>query len=320
MTAHRLSLLPFLVLACLILSACGANTDKEFQGYVEGEYIYLAAPQAGYLKSLNVQRGDRVNAKQTVFAIASDPDDQAFVAAQAKAKSANEKLRNLKAPHRPSDVAILEANRQAAKAVLDLANTQLAQQESLFKQNFVSKAKIDEVRTARDQAAAQLESIKRQIASYQASLGRDAEIQSAQADWDASLAEAEQKRWLLERKLVTAPSVGEISDTYYLPGEWIAAGSPVASLLPDDHRRLRFFVPEALIAQLKMGALIEAHCDHCPQPIKAKINYISSQAEYTPPVIYSRENREKLVFRVEATPDPQQAKMLRPGLPIDVRL
>ena len=100
----------------------------------------------------------------------------------------------------------------------------------------------------------------------------------------------------------------------------MAAGAAVASLLPDARRRLRFFVPETIVGGLRTGQAIEAGCDGCAATIRATIDFIAPQAEYTPPVIYSRGSREKLVFRVEAAPAPEQAATLRPGLPIDVRL
>jgi HlyD family secretion protein len=125
---------------------------------------------------------------------------------------------------------------------------------------------------------------------------------------------------VVERKAVSAPAAGEVTETYYRPGEWVPAGAAVASLLPDNRRKLRFYVPETALAGLKPGQAVEAACDGCAQPIRASIDFIAPQAEYTPPVIYSRGSREKLVFRIEAAPAPEQAASLRPGLPVDVRL
>ncbi len=318
MNTHRTRLL--LVLATLQLAACGKETDTRFQGYVEGEYVYLSAPQAGYLKTLEAPRGSRVALDQPVFAIATDPDDQALAEAEARSGSALEKLQNLKEPRRPSEIAALEANLRAAEAAMRLARIQLQQQEQLFARKFVSQAKVDEIKSVHDQAVAQVEAAKQQIASYRTALGRQAEVRGAEADVRASAAQAAQKRWIVERKAVSAPAAGEINETYYRPGEWVPAGSPVASLLPDTRRRLRFFVPETVVATLKPGDHVEAACDGCATPISATIDFVSPQAEYTPPVIYSRGSREKLVFRVDALPVAEQATRLRPGLPVDVRL
>jgi HlyD family secretion protein len=312
------------LVACALVSflqmACSRPDDNGYPGYIEGEYLYLAAPEAGYLKTLETPRGNRVTEGQTLFAVASDPDDQALAEAEAHAGSVRETLENLKEPRRPSEIAALEANLRAAEAGLRLARIQLQQQEVLAQKNFVSKAKVDEARSSRDQAAAQVEAAKQQIATYRITLGRQAEVRGAAADLQAAHAVAAQKRWVVERKVVTAPAAGEIVETYFRPGEWVPAGSPVASLLPDTRRRLRFFVPETVVATIRPGDFIEAICDGCASPIRARIDFIAAQAEYTPPVIYSRGSREKLVFRVDAVPMPDQAPLLRPGLPVDVRL
>lgn len=316
--------LPFSLFATAVVllqpAGCSHTDDNGFQGYVEGEYLYLAAPQAGYLKTLAVPRGVRVAEGQPIFIIAADPDNQALAEAEARAGSAREKLQNLKQPRRPTEIAALAANLHAAEASLRLTRTQLQQQEMLAHQRFVSPAKVDEARSAHDQAAAQVEAARQQIATYRITLGRQAEVRGAEADFNAAAAQAAQKRWVVERKTGTAPAAGEIVETYYRPGEWVPAGSAVASLLPDTRRRLRFFVPETVVATLKPGDAVAASCDGCAAPIRAKIDFVSPQAEYTPPVIYSRGSREKLVFRVEAVPAPEQAASLRPGLPVIVSL
>lgn len=304
----------------ILLSACGRGPDASVQGYVEGEYLYLAAPQAGYLKSLDSPRGSRVNAGQMLFAVATDPDAQALAEAEARSGSAKEKLENLKAPRRAPEIAALEAQQASAVAARRLADTQLAQQEALFRQRFVAQARVDEARANRDRSVAAVEAARQQLETYRLALGRQAELRGAEADLQAAAAQAAQRRWVVERKTVTAPANGEIAETYYRPGEWVPAGAPVASLLPDSRRRLRFFVPEGAVATLKPGQAVEAHCDGCPATIRATIDFIAPQAEYTPPVIYSRGSREKLVFRVEAAPAAEQAASLRPGLPVDVSL
>lgn len=310
-----------LAAGCTALAvACGQHTPPTFQGYVEGEYVYLASAQAGYLKTLDATRGTRVRAGQQVFTLTEDPDAQALSEAEARAGAAAERLRNLAEARRAPEIAALEAQVRSAEAALRLAETQLAQQEALARRNFVAQARLDEARSTRDRSAAQLDSAREQLATYRIPLGRAAELRAAEAERDAAAAVVEQQRWRLRQKTIVAPVDGELAETYYRPGEWVAAGAPVASLLPDERRRLRFYVPETLVAQLRPGMAVEASCDGCTQVIRAAIDFVAPQAEYTPPVIYSRGSREKLVFRVEAQPVPEQAARLRPGLPVDVRL
>jgi HlyD family secretion protein len=114
-----------------------------------------------------------------------------------------------------------------------------------------------------------------------------------------------------------APEDALVENTFFNVGEWVPAGSPVVSLLPAFRVKLRFFVPEEDVAQAKIGKPVHFTCDACPPGLKATITYVSPRAEFTPPVIYSQSARTKLVFLVEARPEPAQAP-LSPGLPVAV--
>ncbi len=302
----------------LLVGGCQREEPGTFAGYIEGEYLYLSAPQGGYLASLDVARGTRVATGALVFAVAAEPETQALEEAQAGAKSAQARASNLRAPHRPSEIAVFAAQLRAAESALQLAQAQLAQQQALASRNYISAAGLDQAMAARDQAGAQVEALRGQLATLQAALGRHSEVLGAEAEAAAAASRVAQARWRLERKTVAAPVAGEIADTYFRPGEWVPAGSPVVSLLSDARRLIRFFVPETALATLRPGQLIKATCDGCPAPITAKIEFIGTQAEYTPPVIFSRESRAKLVYRIEARPDEGDAGSLRPGLPVEV--
>ena len=322
MKAFSLRFYPLLLATALaaLLAGCGKEEVVGYQGYIEGEYLYLAAPLAGYLETLPGKRGSRVAEGAAVFSIAAEPEQQGLLAAEARQAAANEKLRNLGQPRRVPEIAAMEAQLRAAQAALHLSERQMRQQEALAKKGFVSEARLDEIRAAHARDAAQVDATRQQLETYRASLGRVPEIRAAAADVDAARAQVAQSRWQVDKKSVIAPAAGEIADTYYRRGEWVPAGQPVASLLPDGLRRIRFFVPEAMVATIRIGSVIEASCDGCAAPVRGTVNFIAAQAEYTPPVIYSRGSREKLVFRVEAVPAPEQAATLRPGLPVDVQL
>lgn len=312
-------LLAAVILAAL-LAGCAKENDGAYQGYIEGEYLYLAAPQAGFLDSLQAVRGSRVAEGMPVFAIAADPEQHSLREAEAREISAREKVRNLSEPRRRTEVAAIEAQVRVAETALRLSERQLQQQEALAAKNFISSARLEEFRTAHARDADQVDAARQQLASYRATLGRQPEVRAAEADAEAARAQVAQKRWQVEKQAMTAPTAGEIAETYYRQGEWVPAGQPVVSLLPDHLRRIRFFVPEAVVAGIRLGRTVEATCDGCAAPIRGIIDFIAPLAEYTPPMVYSRGSREKLVFRVEAAPLPQQAAALRPGLPVDVRL
>ena len=307
-------------LSVSLLAACGPTEPTGFPGYIEGEFLYLAAPSAGYLDSLAVPRGSRVAAGAPVFSVAADTERQSLDEAEARVAAADARLHNLDQPRRQSEIDALAAQVRAAEAALTLSTQQVAQQEALAARGFIANARLDEVRAAQRRDTAQRDAAREQLATARATIGRAPELRAAQADAAAARAQVAQRRWQLERKVVAATVAGEVTETFYRPGEWVPPGAAVASLLPDTRRRLRFFVPETVVAQIAPGSAIEARCDGCTAPIRATVDFVAAQAEYTPPVIYSRGSREKLVFRVEAAAVAEQAAQLRPGLPIDVRL
>ena len=132
---------------------------------------------------------------------------------------------------------------------------------------------------------------------------------------EAALAKAE---WDLSQKRRSAARDSLVFDTLYREGEWVAAGRPVVALLPPQNIKVRAFVPETRIATIHIGDRVRVAVDGIGEPFTGKVSYISPRAEYTPPVIYSREARSKLVFMIEAVFDPKTAENLHPGQPVDV--
>jgi HlyD family secretion protein len=136
----------------------------------------------------------------------------------------------------------------------------------------------------------------------------------------AARAAVTQAAWRLEQKSVAAPVAGLVQDTFFVEGEWVPAGRPVVSLLPPGNVKARFYVPETVLGSIQPGRAVEIRCDGCSAPLAAKVSFVSTQAEYTPPVLYSKESRTKLLYLVEARPAPADGARLRPGQPVDVRL
>ncbi|HEV3183728.1 MAG TPA: efflux RND transporter periplasmic adaptor subunit [Xanthobacteraceae bacterium] len=122
----------------------------------------------------------------------------------------------------------------------------------------------------------------------------------------------------LARRKVASPAAGTIQQIYFRPGEMVPAGRPVVALLPPGNVKLRFFVPEAALPTIALGDTIAVQCDGCAPDLTAKVSFISRSVEYTPPVIYSLDERSKLVFMIEAR--PQRPDHLRVGQPVTVRL
>jgi HlyD family secretion protein len=308
-----------LVLAGL-LAACGREATDSWQGYIEGEFVLLASPYAGQLQKLYVRRGDRIEAAKPVFALEQENERAARVEAEEKLKMAQARFENLRVPRRPPEIQALREQVGQAKAALELSVANLEREETLFKSGATAKARLDEARTAYERDSARVRESEAQLKSALLPLGREAELTAAQREVAAAQAAVAQAAWRLEQKSVAAPVAGLVQDTFFVEGEWVPAGRPVASLLPPGNVKVRFYLPETLVGSLATGKPVEIRCDGCGAPVAAKITYVSSQAEYTPPVLYTREQRAKLMFLVEARPEPADGAKLRPGQPVDVGL
>jgi HlyD family secretion protein len=149
--------------------------------------------------------------------------------------------------------------------------------------------------------------------------GRSDEVSAAEADMKAASDVLAQADWKLAQKSQRAPMAALVADTLYVQGEWVPAGMPVVSLLPAENIKLKFFVAETQLSSLKIGQSVAVSCDGCAA-MTARISFISSQAEYTSPLIYSKENRASLVFLIEARVPREDALRLHPGQPVEVRL
>lgn len=319
MTGRNRPLLLQLALA-LFIPGCDQLSQSGYQGYAEGDYMYLSAPYPGYLQSLNVERGSRVKTDKRLFQVSTEPERFLLAEADAQIAAQQATIRNLQQPRRQAEIDAKQAKLQKSLADLAFSEAQLRRMQALVEKGFVSKEGLDDARATRDRNAALVDEARDQLALYRITLGREPEIQAADAELQAAEARSEQKRWQLDTKTVSAPAEGEVTDIYYRPGEWIPAGQPVLSFLPDRRRLIRFFVPETELAGVNLGQTVMADCDGCQTPVKATITFISPRVEYTPPVIYSADERAKLVFRVEATPSPADAARLHPGLPMTVQI
>lgn len=303
-----------------VVAACGDHAPSRLQGYAEGEFVLVAAPSAGKLVSLRVERGQQVRAGQALFTLERIIEQGAAAEAQARVQGAESRLANLVAARRAPEVDALRQQVAAAQAALALSETTLRQQQRLFADGFVSVARRDEAQAARDRDAAQLAAAQAQLRNATQSVGRAQEIEAARAELDAARAAEAQARNRYDDKSLAAPADSLVADTYFRVGEWVPAGAPVASLLPPQNIKLRFFVGEPQLGRLHVGDPVSATCDGCGAPIAARVSFVSPKAEYTPPVIYSRESRAKLVFLVEARPAAADATRLHPGQPVEIAL
>jgi HlyD family secretion protein len=270
-----------MLILCLALlaAACGRESADVLQGYGEADYVYLSAQDAGVVGELFVREGDTVQAGARVFRL--DPERLGYGAESAEAQRA-----------------AAAAAVRTAQAEAVLAQRNYARGAQLAERGFYPRAQLDADRAARDVANARLAQARRQALAAGAETGLAEERLSDLAG--------------------TAPTTGTIEQIFHRPGEVVAAGQPIVALLPPQNMKVRFFAPQEMLAQLPVGARVLVSCDGCREPIAANVSFVAREPQFTPPVIYSLEQREKLVFLVEArfsAPTP-----IRPGMPVDVRI
>jgi len=307
------------VLLCLLLCACAKEEAPRIQGYVEGEFVRVSVTAGGTLDNLAVRRGQSIAAGAPLFTLESANEAAARRESEDRVAKADATLANLLSGKRAPEVNVVSAQLQQAQAARTLSASNLARQQKLAQSGFISPSVLEDARTqlARDTAAVAELQAQVQTAKLPA---RDNEIRAAQSEAAAARAALAQADWKLRQRAVPAPAAGLIADTYYRSGEWINPGSAVVSLLPPQNIKLRFYVAEAKLGAIKPGQKIQVSCDACGAPISAEIRFIATQAEYTPPVLYTRDQRAKLVYLVEAYPSPADAPRLHPGQPVDITL
>jgi HlyD family secretion protein len=307
------------VLITLSLVSCKKVEKLELNGYIEAEPILLASSQSGTLTHLALSKGDWAKPGQPLFNLEQENE----LAQVAEAKSKHLRLLaivedNLKGK-RPEERAALQAELDSAKASLKLSELELKRQSDLIKSGYTSKSNLDTLTAQRDKNLAQVAELASQIKL--AELGtREDLIQASREDVKIAEAQLAQAQWRLNQKKVklNAPNKARVEDIFFRIGEWVPAGSPVMKLQTLELIKARFFVPEPTLPKVKLGQKVTLTCDGCPSGLSASISFISDQTEFTPPVIFSQENRKRLVFMIEATPTPAQAIHFKAGQPIQI--
>jgi HlyD family secretion protein len=290
-----------------------------WQGYAEADFVKVGPTQPGLLTAVSVARGDTVAADALLFT----QDDAADRAARDQAKQqlsqAQQQLANLQQSAKPTEIQQAEANLADADATLVRVSADLDRSEFLVPKGYATKQSVDQLRAERRSAQAKVEGLTAALAQAHGPMGREGEIQAQRATVQAFQAAVEMAEWRLSQRRVVAPAGGRVADVLARPGETMAAGQAVVSVLPPENIFVRFFVPEPSLGTLHQGNPVALACDGCPTGLTATISFISPHAEYTPPLIYSESSKAKLVFLIEARPPPNQSGKLNPGLPVEVR-
>jgi HlyD family secretion protein len=301
-----------------MLAACGDKAADYFTGYAEGDYVRLAAPITGTLTELHVTRGGQASRGAPAFVLERESERAARDEAVFRVAQARSQIADLRKGKRPDEVAAARAQLAQTEAALTLSSANLVRQEQLVAKQFISAAALDEARAAAERDRALVKQLRAQLNVVQLAARSD-EIAAAEQQMKAAEAQLAQAKWRVDQKTVSIPADARVVDVLYRVGELVPAGSPVVSLLPPSNIKARFFVPEALLGKLVLGQAVNLRCDGCGASIAAKVSLIAREAEYTSPLIYSKENRATLVFMVEALPAPADAARLHPGQPLEIR-
>ena len=306
------------LLALCTLAGCGPSESNRVQGYVEGEFVYVSSPIAGAVETLDVKRGAEIKVGDPLFALDAMPEQAARDQAERKAAQARSDWEDLTKGKRPSEIESVQAQLGQARAAL-----------VGFRKGTGTAAEVGRIASPRtqqdlEQAQSTRDQDWQRVAQLEADLttarlpARPDQVAAADANVHAAEAALAQAEWDLAQKRQTAPQAGVIFDILYWPGEWVPANRPVVVLLPPANVKVRAFVSQTRVGGIRVGQTVRVSADGVPAPYVGHVTFISPQAEYTPPVIYSRESRAKLVFMIEARFDPTTAANMHPGQPVDV--
>lgn len=310
--SSALALLYILVL----LPGCSSENEESVLGYVEGEYIYVTPTTAGILQTLSVERGDIVETGAKLFALDPLQLNSSLEIARLKMAAAESTLKDLSKGARPEEISVLLKQQEELRLVLENEKKEYDRVHQLIKDGVISASDFDARETSWQVAQERLKEIEAQLAV--ANLGaREDQLNVAQREVLIAVQGVEQAEKLLQESSPLAVSAGSVEDVFYRPGEFVKAGSPVVCILPPENIKIRFFIPEKMVSMVQLGGSVRVFTTGSKEGVLGKITFISRTAEFTPPVIYSLESREKLVFMIEAIPE-ESVQMLRPGLPVNV--
>lgn len=304
-----------MTLFMLTMTGCGSPREQHYQGYVEGENTYLSSSNAGILVKKYVTRGQWVKKGALLFQLDANPEALVVKQNEAELLQAKKIYDDMVKPRRVPEIDAINEQIAAADANLQLARLRVGRTEKLLAKQAIDKDAVDE-------ALARYEADEHLKAQYGANLAlarlgsREEQVNAQQAQIEALMAKVEQAKWQLSQKSIYAPADGRIFDTYFVLGEFVPSQQPMAALLTPSHVRIQFFVPARALGELSVGETVYFSCEGCLKQNEASIDYISPEAEYIPPLVYSRENSDKLVFRVKAT--IQHAERFKPGEPVVV--
>lgn len=296
-----------------LVPGAGQPDVPQYNGYVEADYVYAAPASTGRIEAMDVAEGDRVEKGAVLFTLAADQYRAAVRAAEAREAAARADWQNMETGSRQAEIDVIRASLNQAEADQALAQSNLERTMRLHDQGVVPQARVDQDKATLKSADARVEQLKAQLEVAELP-ARDAQLAAAKATLDAATADVDKARSDLEDRVVHAPAPGEVQKVFFQAGEVAAAGTPVVSLVPPRALYVKFFIPETARAHFEIGETLDLSCDGCAGGMTATVSFMAVDPEHTPPIIYSRDERARMVFMAKARISDETG--LLPGQPV----
>lgn len=289
-------------------------------GYIEGDYVQIAPVETARITAITTTRGMRAREGTTLAALDDTDLTNAMAEQQARLKEAIANLSNIESGKRPEELAVIAATLASAKATAEQTASDYARKRDLFASGFATKADLDLAKANNDIATARINEISANldVANLPA---RPDELIAARARISEATAALDTLMWRHSERQLKAPASGQVFDIIRHGGDMAGPQAPVIAFLPDANIKLKFYIAESERAALAPATKLRIACDGCRSFAHAHVTYIAPQAEFTPPVIFSTQARQKLSFLVEAKLDEDGLSTpfaLQPGQIVDV--
>lgn len=306
-----------IMIALSMFSACQWKTKQKFSGYTDTLYLYLSSPTQGYFKQKFVERGQSFKKAQILYELDNMPDEAEYHSAYAQYRQAQKILIDMKRPKRRPEIAAIEyqihqIDANIAKTQMHLSRLLKLQQKQFIDPDtvFTQQKSLEELQFQKKQLQENLKLSHMGARRYQIKAQRQAKMSSE--------FHVKELQWNLSHKKISAPRDGYVFDIFYSIGELIPANKPVMSVVLPENNFIEFFVTAKDVITLELQQKVEFQYYGDKQWHSASIYYISATAEYMPPVLYTQEHQDELVFRIRARPEPRERFIL--GQPISIRV
>lgn len=303
-------------LVAVVIPGFGVAPEPAWNGYVEADYVYVSAPGAGTIATIAAREGQVVKAGEVLLILDSRQQEAMLRAAEARVEAARANAENLATGSREEEVAVVRASLDKAEADLALARSQSERSDKLLVEGLVPQAKADQDRATLKSAEAQAAQLRAELRVSELP-ARDPQRVAAEATLVAAEADADKAREDLADRTILAPVDGRIERVYFDDGEIMQAGTPALALLPAAALKIKFYLSESDRPAFALGQTLRVSCDGCAEGLSAEVSFFASDPQFTPPVIYSRDERKRLTFLAEATLGA--GSILHPGQPVTVR-